>query len=143
VLLAVFVESYGAAEAGVPYPLVFLALPFVLDRDTREAVPATVRTSLLVWVQENPGIATYFPELAADLVPYTREALLFATARGLLALAPGGRVRRPSPRALATRSLEMESPEVAECVRKSRQLGKWLARAGNEHTIFATLGVRP
>ena len=143
VLLSVFVDGYADGEQrGVPYALAFLVLPFLLDRPTREAIPATSRTSLLTWVQEHVGIATHFPEYAADLVPHTREALLFATTQKLLTL-DGEQLIRPSPRALSVTRLAAESIEVAECLRKAKTLGKWLARAGTDHTIFATLGVRP
>ena len=56
----------------------FLVLPIVLHGGTRDALPRDIRTSLAVWMQENPLVRGRMAERARALAPYTREALLFA-----------------------------------------------------------------
>ena len=76
----------------------FLVLPIVLHHGTRGRLPRGVRTSLAVWVQENPLIRGRFADRAKALVPYSREALLFAGIRGFLRF-DGGRVLADDARA--------------------------------------------
>ena len=55
----------------------FLVLPFVLHRKTRETLPRSIRTSLALWLNENPLTMSRVAKNARLLVPFTKEALIF------------------------------------------------------------------
>ena len=48
----------GFAEvspSGMPHPLVFLLLPIVLHKATRESLPGSITTKMHPWLQEHQG----------------------------------------------------------------------------------------
>jgi hypothetical protein len=129
-------------DAGLPYPLVFVALPVVLHRPTRNALPRSTRTSLAAWLGEHPRALVGFAERAASLVPTVKSALLFASGHGLLIMA-GERVRagpRPRPMTLFQRQA---TDEVRDCLKRGRFVGQWFAKAGPAGTVMALWGVAP
>jgi hypothetical protein len=136
----------GCAATGtrpLAFEEAFLVLPFVLHRHTRMALPRDTRTSLAVWLDENALARGTIVSRAQGLVDYTKEAILFGTANGLLEIADmrllaGGVWSRP-----VTRSLASTSAEVRECAKRAEFVGKWFALTGSESTVLAVLGVRP
>jgi len=127
-------------KRGVPYPLLFVAMPAVLQKATREILPRSARTSLAAWLVDNPQVHAGFAERAMALVPLVKAGILFG-ANGQLLDAPSPRilaVRRP--RSLA-RFLREASNEVATCMKKAEFVGKWFASSGDHTTIMALWGV--
>lgn len=144
VLLHETVRGYGSQRtAGMPYPLAFLVLPLVLHRATREALPRTTRTSLAVWLDENPTVRVGFAPRTKSLVPFTRESLLFGTTHGMLRAVGENLQSAKQLRRRATFKREHATDEVSFCMSRAEFLGKWLARAGKPGTIFALWGIRP
>lgn len=121
----------------------FLVLPIVLHQATREALPRTVRTSLAVWIQENPLIRGSIGDRANALVPYTREALLFAGLRGLLSFSGGTIDAGADHEGAISLVLNETSDEVISCAKRAAFIGRWFARTGGPTTVLALLGVRP
>jgi hypothetical protein len=66
------------SPGGMPYPLVFLLLPIVLHKATRESLPGTVATKMHPWIQQHQGARVGFSERCAAVAAYTRESILFA-----------------------------------------------------------------
>jgi hypothetical protein len=122
----------------LPLPLAFIALPIVLHRPTRQALPRGITTSVPVWLQEHQLLRQGFAARARASAPAIREALAVAFSTVLLRLGDGelvvgdapGRARRATPdtRAITTRA---------------RFVGRWLSRAGDVPTIYLLWGVRP
>jgi hypothetical protein len=84
-LLWSFARGYmTTAHRAQPYALSFLVAPVVLHKSTRESLPTTTRTSLVSWVGQNPRVIVGFAERARSLVPFVKEAVLFASNGGLL-----------------------------------------------------------
>ncbi len=121
----------------------FLVLPIVLHRGTRDALPRDVRTSLAVWMQENPLARGRLAERARGLAPYTREALLFAGLRGVLHFSGGVIEADESLRVAVSAMLRDASEEVVACAKRATFLGRWFARAGGPSTVLALWGVKP
>jgi hypothetical protein len=143
-LLRTCVEQYRKESgADMPYALAFLALPLLLHTPTRRALPRSVATGLLIWLQGHADVRLEFPDRAADFVPYTKEAIALAIAGDLLELVPGGRLGLPGKRPPAASKMGVLTAEVMECIDKAKFLGKWFARSGTESTIFTYLGVTP
>jgi hypothetical protein len=131
-------------EAGqeMPMALCVLVLPLVLHKSTRESLPRAISTTLLAWLAQNQSVLVEFPLRVRNVLPYSREALLFATSRGLLRAVNGGFASGAERVASTTRWAE-QSDEVKQCLSKARFLGKWLAQAGDPATIYQSFGIQP
>jgi hypothetical protein len=134
----------GYNDTGMDYSLSYLILPIVLHRGIRHALPSSVRTTLIRWIQTHPEFAILLPKLIGSMAPFTAEGLLWAAnADALMFAGDDGRLL-----SLRKAPLENDIPddrifEVSDCVYKARFLGKWFARSGSPTVVFASLGVRP
>ena len=75
-LIFEFVKQYQSAKGKtVPFILPFVALPIALHPKTRNALPASIRTSLYSWIEEHTETLVGLGERARNLVPYMQESL--------------------------------------------------------------------
>lgn len=121
----------------------FLVLPVVLHRSTRESLPRSTRTSLAVWLEENPLSRGRIANRAQVLVPFTKEALLFAGLHGFISCNAGKLQAVETWQTTVSRSLRQSSDEVRLCAKRAIFVGKWFAQTGSPTTVLALLGVRP
>ena len=121
----------------------FLVLPFVLHRETREALPRSRRTSLAVWLDENPLARGRVASRARLLVPFTKEALMFGGVHGLIRLDGGRLLAETTWKRAVSQTLTESSDEVKGCAKRAVFIGKWFAHAGSAATVLALIGVRP
>lgn len=146
--LATLIDSAAAghrelAAAGLPWPLVFLALPAVLHKRTREALPRDVRASMAGWVRSHPLEVQEIAERAPALRATITEGLVFGLAHGTIAregsrLLPGRRGRkRPGEHR------REPTDDFASCATRARFFGRWSAVSGTPATVFALWGLRP
>lgn len=143
VLLWHVAGAYASASGKPqPYPLSFLAAPIILHAGTRESLPATTRTSLVSWLGENPKAIAGFAERAVALAPLVKEAILFSSSSGLLAVQESRILAEARPRSMAAFE-RGSSSEVTVCVKKSAFVGRWFALAGDYTTVMALWGVAP
>jgi hypothetical protein len=143
-LLREAAEGYcSVTPAGLPFPLVFLVLPVVLHRPTREILPRSTVTALHPWLREHPEARVGLADRAGQLATIAREAVLLLSAHALInvtddaALIPSGKMGRGKAPILAA------SEEVKACVGKAMMVGAWFAGAGDVATVFQMWGVRP
>jgi hypothetical protein len=129
------------SPGGMPYPLVFLLLPIVLHKVTRESLPGTVATKMHPWIQQHQEARVGFSERCAAVAAYTREAILFAANGELLTFSPEGALQ--APRLRLRRPPWPTDSESWACRQQARFVGRWLASAGDNATVFAMWGVRP
>lgn len=121
----------------------FLVLPLVLHRGTREALPTKINSSLAAWTEANPLQRGLVARSARSLVPFTRDALRFGGAHGLITLASTHLEPNLGWTSAVSKACKDGSVEVEECAKRAEFLGRWLARSGTPATVFAILGVRP
>ncbi len=133
----------GEGGGALTFEESFLVLPFVLHRETREGLPRTTRTSLAVWLDENPLARSRVTSRARLLIPFTKEALTFGGVHGFIRLEKGRLHAEATWKKVVDRVLKETSSEVRSCVKRANFLGKWFAQAGSAATIFALIGVRP
>jgi ABC-3C biological conflict system middle component len=133
-------ETFGR---GLPWPLIYLALPAVLHQETRDALPRNVRADMGGWARAHPLLTEGLAERARALRPLITEALLFGLAHGVIkrddALLEPGRIRRRSP-VLPWRE---PSEDFRACISGAAFMGRWCAVSGTPATIFALWGLRP
>lgn len=133
----------STAQSSLPFDLAFLVLPIVLHRQTRESLPRATRTSLAVWIDDQPLAGAHIADRARMLVPFTKEAMTFGGLHGLLDLT-GVAVRANALwRKRIVSDLNNSTGEVRECATRAEFLGKWLASSGSPGTAMTILGVRP
>ena len=128
---------------GIAFEECFLVLPMVLHREIRESLPTRTTTSLAVWLGRNPLAPSTIADRARSLVPFTKEALQFAGAYGLLQFNETLIHANPEWRRRVASALEDSSEEVRSCAKRAEFVGKWFAKTGNAETILSLLGVQP
>jgi hypothetical protein len=135
-------EEKSEDDYGISYELLFLTLPILLHKPTKEKLPRSIRTHMHMWLQYNPEVRIGYGKRARELVPYTKEASMFLTNRGLLKLDNEGSLKTSSKRL----QLNLER-EVNEYLRdyqsKAKLLGKWFAVTGTSSTIYTMWGISP
>jgi hypothetical protein len=144
-LVAKTCKEYGKKMRGsLSFSLAFLVLPIVLHPKTRATLPYSTVTSLLSWAQEHRAALTEFGLHSRVLLPYSREALLFGLASGILGLDNSGGITVGGSYSTPTeKKTEHFTPEVRDCFDRAGFVGRWFAGAGNAATIFSALGVAP
>jgi len=137
-------EGYASvAPRGMPFAMVFVAMPLLLHTATREALPRAISTSLAAWIESHPGLRIGFADRARVLVPFVRDGLLFAVLHGAVTFSDDGLLlpgRLPGSR---TAFLDSATGNVGSCFKRSRFAGRWLAAAGSPETVMTLWGVRP
>jgi hypothetical protein len=136
-------EGYGSIDdQGIPYPLLFVAMPVVLHKSTRESLPQSSRTSLAAWIGKNPQVHVRFGERASSLVPLVKEGVIFGTNGKLLTVPSTRIIAAKRPRSMAS-FLKEASGEVNDCITKAKFVGRWFASSGDYTTVMAFWGVAP
>lgn len=135
------VKAYvNEAGSGFPYVLSFLILPIVMYGDTRVTMVARRYTFLYNWLQDHPHLRIAFAERVRELLPFSRESLMFLLQIGALTLDTEGTLRPTQYRRRGIRNQREAS--IKDCYDKAELLGKWFARAGDMITIYAMWGVQ-
>lgn len=128
------------AQRAFPFPLVYLILPLVLHKETRENINS--RKQLHLWVQQYPQLLIDFPRRAAELIPITNEAIELLLQAEKLILTPDAELEiSPASRGLS--KTKYVDSEISECLVKCEHIAKWFAAAGKVENVYIELGVRP
>jgi len=135
----------GYARESSPFPIetAFLVLPLVLSNYARGLLPRTVATSLPAWLDSNPLARSYVADRAHTLLRFTKEALLFAGAYGLITFEHTSLEPNPAWRQRIDSLLPTTTHEVQESARRAEFVGRWFARTGDAATLLALFGLRP
>lgn len=143
VLIWSCVKGYNSiSQQGMPYPLLFVIMPIILHKSTRESLPNKTSKSLATWIGEHPNVHVQFIERATSLVSVTKEGVIFGINGQLLQLSSLQILLGESPR-LINRFLRESSNEVQDCIEKANFVGRWFASSGDYLTIMAFWGVMP
>lgn len=140
-----FVKAYGSKRDGLaPLTLVAVALAISLHGGTRRRFPYSIVTSLYEWLQHNEDLLIGFPERVQGLMPYIREATVFAIAKHILAIAEGHHLRLGPKKAHFPKGFIADTtPETRDIIDRAKFVGRWFAKSGSESSILAAWGVRP
>ncbi|HEY3380008.1 MAG TPA: three component ABC system middle component [Armatimonadota bacterium] len=133
-------EHLTIANQPMAYPLIFLILPLVLHKGTRQLIDGRTQ-QLHTWLQSHPEVKVDFAERTRRLAPVSRESLLFLQQVGAVTIDEDARIVLTPflPRTLR----QQRTGEIAECYKKALVVGRWFARAGLPETVFTILGVTP
>jgi hypothetical protein len=137
------VAGYESATSnGMPFSLTPIVLPLVLHPGTRQILP-DIRTTFPTWLQEHRELLIELPQRIAELVPFTREAIIFALQRDALKLDDGGMLRDGTSKMKGKTKYAEISTEIKDCWRRSEFVGRWLAEAGPSSTVYGLIGITP
>lgn len=123
-----------------PFACVYLVLPLVLHKSTREKINS--RTQLLQWIQNNQEILIGYANRAKDLVPITNEAIELLLQSGVVELDANGMLGIVKGRQHLSKT-KYSDQEITECIKKSEHVARWFVGAESVTTIYISLGVRP
>jgi hypothetical protein len=125
---------------GMDYSMVFVVLPVVLHKATREMIPGIITTRMHVWAQRHHEVRIGFADRMQNMVPITKEAILFGVQHGALRFDEQGAL------ILGSGSLHEydggPDSDVASCLKKATFVGRWFADAGTTATLLAAWGVK-
>lgn len=132
-------------ELGMPFPLIFIILPFVLHPKTRDALPSTTTKNFYSWLQENHQTYIGFSHRAKNLVLHTKESITFGIKQQIFQVNNDGRIilviRRRTVRNPA--KIWSKESDAYQCYSKAHFVGKWLTKINDVSNIFVALGIRP
>ena len=141
-------SSLGHAAAsqqhvGISFEECFLVLPMVRHREVRESLPHGITTSLAVWIANHPLAPATITDRARALVPFTKEAMRFAGAYGVLQFERTTVQANLDWKKRMAASMAYSSDEVHACAKRAEFIGKWFAKTGNAETVMSLIGVQP
>jgi len=141
VIIRESVKGFQSEQAeGMSYPLVYLVLPIVLHKATRDQLPVAITTKMHSWINQNKDLKIRFAGRVRDLNSITKEGLLYGLQAELFLIDNQGRFKLTSKKIKPNWKPESE-PSV--CSKKAGFIGRWLAQAGDPKTIFHMWGVKP
>lgn len=140
-LLYSFIKEYNkVTEEGVPFPLIYLILPLILHRNTRDLISS--RTKFLVWINRNPSVLINFPNRAKSMVEITNEAVELLLLADLVHIKDDASFEINKTKKSLNES-KYNNEEIKDCINKSKHVARWFSDVGKCETIYITLGVRP
>ena len=137
------IVSYNENEENMlfPFSLLYLILPIILHKKTRDNMPQRSSTYFHHWVNENEYLFIDFAGRVKELLPYTKESLMFLLLHNAVEISDNGeiQVNKLSKKLPVGENVE----EIRTIYKKAELLGKWLRLTGNEQTIYMFLKIRP
>ncbi|MGW2638552.1 three component ABC system middle component [Streptomyces sp. NPDC001348] len=129
-------QQYAAA---CPLPVAVTAAVMALQPSIRAALPATLRTGLMGWLDTNEAVRVAMGLNAAALAAVVRPGLLFALQSDVLRFQGSGLT--VTPRALG-RVIKGGTEQNTAVQQAAHQLGRWLPSTGSISTVMTLLGVQ-
>src|SRR6478672_244684 len=114
----------------LPWPLPFLCVPLLLHEHSREQLPYSSRTDLVVWLTEHPDIRFLTPSRVKLLRPHVREALLVGVREGVLTIDRPELTISEGPTKIAQTRIDRTGATAGDVLKEAAKLGRWLARNG-------------
>ncbi|WP_428910710.1 three component ABC system middle component [Niallia sp. Krafla_26] len=140
-LLKEFVSSYQSKRPeGVSYELIFVAIPIIILKSFRDALPRSTKTHLHNWIQDNADYKIGFATTVRELIPFVKESLIFLLQRNILSINETGKLLLGTSK-LKKRQLK-DTDEILESINKAKFVGRWFANSGEVATIYALWGIR-
>ena len=139
-LYAAIVEYESKSGKSMPFPLIYLILPLVLHKRTREKINSKIK--LLNWTQSNQELLIGFQPRAKGLVEITNESVEFLLCSGIVQINDMGEIIKDPSKQKLSETMFLNT-EISQCINKSKHIARWFIGAGTTENVFACLGVRP
>ena len=140
VLLNASIAGYQEnKKEGMPYPIIFLILPLIIYKPIRDRLPCkNTNQDINLWLKENIGILVDFDIKVRELVPYTKETLMFAMRENVINISgeTGNFINKKILKP------KWKNSTSSDCKQKAKVLGGWFS-ASNIETIYINFRIRP
>lgn len=127
-------------KRAMPFPLIYMILPLVLHRKTRERIQGV--TQMQIWIKRNPELLIGFAQRTKSLVEITNEAIEFLLQSGVININNNAELASAITRRSLSKTKHVND-EIKECISKSSCVAKWFAKAGTIENIYISWGIRP
>lgn len=146
ILLYQAIEAFERQEEkGMSYALSMLIIPMIFYTPIRTKLPEDHNKSLYDWIENNPETLINFPNMVNQLIPYSKESIIFAMQQHLITISSVGNfkvVKKLSMKSI--NKLEwLSDSRTYEMNEKAKFLGKWFALQGSPEVIYRKLGIKP
>ncbi|MFF0820687.1 three component ABC system middle component [Micromonospora haikouensis] len=128
-------------EQACPIVVAVLSTVMAMQPSIRHRIPATIRSGLTRWLEENQAVRLAMMQNAEGLAAVVRPGLLMVLQAGLVQVNLDGHLFIP-PGAIK-KTITGGTDEVLEVQRAAYAFGRWLPSTGSLSTVMTLLGVRP
>lgn len=142
-------EYQQSSSTGLPYALLFLVLPIILHKSTREILPKSKTTKMNPWLNDNPSTLVGFPDRLISLKTITKESIFFGLTKGVISTDKQNAVFSVTKKVFRrTRELKiilerLDQAEVQEIQRQAKFIGRWFATVPSIAAIYTMWGIKP
>lgn len=140
-LYSAIFEYQKKAKNNMPFSLLYLVMPIVLHKNTRNRVNS--RENMVVWLQRNPDVLIGFADRAKSLIGFTNEAIEFLLFQGNCEIIDGGLSIIKTVSKSKIVQYAANDQEIAECIQKTEHVGRWFYNMHAVENIYTALGVKP
>ena len=136
------IKSYNDnSKESFPFALSFLILPLLLHKRTRERMPKSTASYLFAWVENNDDLFYNFSQRAKDMVPFTKESIMFLLQNKHIDVDQSGGLNFVNKRQKRIQGDDLE--EFDMIMKNTNMLGKWLAKNSNVNSIYSFFRIIP
>lgn len=139
IMHAVKAYNRNSKHGKFPYALSYLVLPFLLNAELFDSLPATKKTKLITWLYGNRFLTPTIVDKVKSLKEYTNEAILLYLRMDLLQI--NELIQLDLGSSKMVRKNNFHRGVVDEKLKRAEFLGSWLSEAGDVVTIYSLLGI--
>jgi len=138
-----FILGYNDnSKKNVSYSHIILVLPIILNKSTRDNLPRTTKSHLFTWIDDNEHLFIDFGEKVKDMLPYTKESIMFLKLYNSLDFDSSGNIYvKPFKKNLFKGEEDVE--EINEILKKAEFLGKWFSNNDDVKSLYSFLKIVP
>lgn len=138
---ATFEYQKKAKNNSMPFPLLYLVLPIILHKSTRNRVNS--RTNMVIWLQRNPDVLVGFADRTKNLIGFTNEAIEFLLFQGNCEIINGGLSIIKTVSKSKIVQYAANDQEISECIQKAENVGRWFCNMHAVENTYTAWGVKP
>ena len=127
--------------AGMPYTLIYLVLPIVLHKKTRERINSV--SNMIAWLYNNSDALIGYSTRAKNLVPITNEAVEFLFAQSTINIIDNRILIATKISGKKLNEYKQSDTEIRECLNKAEHVARWFTKMNSEENIYSAWGVKP
>lgn len=138
-----YINGYNANNEtkNIEFSAIIFALPILLNKSTREILPKSTNSHLFTWIDDNEHLFIDFHLKVQDMLPYTRESIMFLMYQDSLKFDSSGNIYLTPFKKFTFKGDDVE--EINEIMKKAEFLGKWILKTGDIKSIYSFLRIVP
>ncbi len=141
-LVYLAIKEYSKkVSSGMPFSLMYLILPILLHKTTREDINS--KTNMVKWLQNRPELLIGFSKRVNSLIDCTNETIEFLLSHEVAKIvdAKFQIINNLSPNLMRVNA--EKNKEMKDCYLKAEHLGRWFTNMKSQENIYIAWGIRP